>query len=495
MKASFLYKLSYIYLLLSPMIFLITWLNVGFALILAIVMGGSYYKALMATNEVDENLFFEKELLYGLTVIAFIWCFCAGIGYFYYQSFDYHFRNAVFRDLINYEWPVFYNNADTPLVYYIGYWLVVAVFAKLSTLLGANAYVSFMTGNVFLLLYAIVGVILIFLHIIKACKVDSKKSAIFAIILFIFFSGMDIIGFKFFSIMGPPFKYHIEWWANFVQYSSLTTSMFWVFNQFIPTALIMLLVFNERNVKNFGVLVATSLFYAPYPTAGIGFIMQTYAISCFAQSINKKEFLVKEIFTLQNVGGVFLFLPVLILYYITNSEGMGGYFYLFDFTTVSRYLLFLVLEFLLIVLVIGKRYYKDVFFVTLVVGLIFIPFLRVDQQNNFCMRAPIGLFVLLAVYSIRFLLESFKEKKDKVLSIILSVLLLIGAVTPMYEFYRGFYNIKEAKKFDLVQDKIYTLNSYYIKMPIFGYDVNHQYTAKTYKTDIFWQILAKKHTN
>ena len=67
----------------------------------------------------------------GLLALAAGWCFFAGIGYFYYQSFDYHFRNAVFRDLISYDWPVFYDKADTPLVYYMGFWLVPAALAKL----------------------------------------------------------------------------------------------------------------------------------------------------------------------------------------------------------------------------------------------------------------------------------------------------------------------------------------------------------------------------
>lgn len=29
-------------------------------------------------------------------------------------------------------------------------------------------------------------------------------------------------------------------------------------------------------------------------------------------------------------------------------------------------------------------------------------------------------------------------------------------------------------------------------MPVFGWSANHQFTAKNYRTDIFWQFLATK---
>ena len=70
--------------------------------------------------------------------------------------------------------------------------------------------------------------------------------------------------------------------------------------------------------------------------------------------------------------------------------------------------------------------------------------------------------------------------------------MLIGSVTPFMEFYRGIFYTTQARKINLVADEIYTLNKQLVVMPVFFYDANHQYTAKTYKTDIFWQHLAKK---
>ena len=308
-----------------------------------------------------------------------------------------------------------------------------------------------------------------------------------------FFSGMDVIGYKYFLIIEQPFEYHMDWWATFIQYSSITTSMFWVFNQFIPTALMILLVYNERLIKNFGFLVPLMLFLAPYPTFGVGVFMVSYAVYMLCKSPNKALFIKNEIFSIPNIIGVFWCLPTVILYFITNSEGMDRWHYIFYYTTPQRLILFMVLEFLLYTFILLIRYKKDVFFMTAFISLIFIPFLRLDQQNNFCMRASQPALILLAVFVILFLFENYQEKKYKLLSGLLVILLLIGSATPLMEFYRGLHYTFKEGKIALVQDSMRTLNKKLVIMPVFGWDANHQYTAQNYQTDIFWRYLAHSH--
>ena len=486
MKISTLYRLTYIYLSLALFIFILSWLDLGVGLVLGILFGTAFYKAYPLSD--DEKLNLPPKGMLIILAICLIWCFCAGIGYFYYQSFDYHFRNAVFRDLINYKWPVFYDRANTPMVYYMAFWLVPSLFGKFFIAIGISKNLSFMFANVILFIYAVFGVFLLFLHIIKASKANNIRNILIVIIGFMFFSGLDIIGHKYFQIVKQPFEYHLDWWATFIQYSSHTTSMFWVFNQFIPVGLLILLVYNERNIKNFGFLIVLSLFFAPYPTASIGLFMIAYAISQMLKSKNKKDFLIENIFSISNIIGVFWLLPVVILYFITNSEGMYGYYYIFSYTTPFRLVLFYVLEFLLYVIVMLPRYKKDLFFNLSIVMLFLIPFLRLDQQNNFCMRASIPVMIIVALYAVRTLIDN---KKD-ICKYALIILMLIGSATPIVEFYRGFHYVTEAKKINLVADDIYTLNQRLVVMPVFFWDANHQFTAQTYKTDFFWQFLAKK---
>ena len=167
---------------------------------------------------------------------------------------------------------------------------------------------------------------------------------------------------------------------------------------------------------------------------------------------------------------------------------MYGYYYIFSNTTPVRLILFYIIEFLLYALIIYPKYKKNLIFNVLLVGFFAIPFLRLDQQNNFCMRASIPLIILFYCYIYSFIFDN----KYKYSKYALILLLCIGACTPIVEFYRGFYNITEQKKLNLTADEIYTLNNKYIRMPVFGFDVNHQYTAQNYKTDIFWQWFAKK---
>lgn len=487
-NSQMLFKVSYGYLALPLFIFICSWLNCFFAISLAFLFLGAFYKIYQGCTASSSKWELSAKTFYAFGILAVIWCFCAGIGYFYYQSFDYHFRNAVFRDLLTYEWPVFYDKADTPLVYYMGFWLVPAALGKLSALLVNSAYWNFYIANIFLFIYAMCGTILIFAHLALALKSVSFKKSMAVAILFILFSGLDIIGIIFFRTQPQPFIFHLDWWATFMQYSSFSTAMFWVFNQFIPIALITLLVFNERKIQNFGFLIVLALFFSPYPAASLGIFMLAYAIQQFMQTQQKKKFIFTNIFSIPNIIGVFWLLPVCVLYFITNSEGIDRLWYIFDQTSPWRLLIFLLLEFLLYALIIAPAYRKHLFFVTSVILLCLIPFFRLDQQNNFCMRASLPPLIILSIYVFRFLFEKEHKRWAKGL---LAFLLILGAATPGFEFFRGIYFVQKHHQLDLVADGIYTLNQKVVIMPVFGWSANHQFTAKDYQTDIFWQYLAK----
>ena len=479
MKISNLYRCTYVYLALPLLLFLMTWLRLEFMVVMVVLFLGAFYKAFPCSD--DKTIMIDKKTWCTLGIIAFIWCFCGGIGYFYYQSFDYHFRNAVFRDLINYEWPVFYDKANTPLVYYMAFWLPVALIGKLLIVCNIEAETAFYIANIFLFLYALFGVLLIFCHITKAIGGNCFKHIMIGILGFVFFSGLDIIGQTFFVVEKAPFKHHIEWWAQFLQYSSHTTSMFWVFNQFIPTALLTLLFYNERNIKNFGFFKWLKGFTEPI-------LMVAYAVKRLLEVESKKQFIAEEILSVPNLIGVFWILPMVVMYFITNSEGMNGYYYVFRFTTPLGLFTFYMVEFVPYIVLIYKKYKHELLYWVVVVALLAIPFMRLDHQNNFCMRSSIPMMIILSILVIKFVIE----EKNGLLKYLLILTLLIGSVTPMYEFYRGFYNVKKERKLNLVTDEIRTLNQKLVVMPIFLWDANHQYTAKNYKIDIFWQWFAKK---
>ena len=120
---------SYIYLILPVIFFLIGWIKP----IIAIPFSIAIIYAMFIVNKNCENtemVITEKKLAI-VFVILLIICVLAGQGGLFYQSHDHHWRNAIFRDLINQEWPVYYERSDTYLDYYIGHWLVPAGIAKM----------------------------------------------------------------------------------------------------------------------------------------------------------------------------------------------------------------------------------------------------------------------------------------------------------------------------------------------------------------------------
>ncbi len=482
------YKASYIYLILPLLIFLATWLNLAMAFVSSTILCYTYY-LLQKNIDTDNNcnFYINKNSFKIIIIIAFLWCYLAGIGYFYYQSFDYHFRNALYRDLINYDWPVFLPKADTPLVYYIAFWLPSAFLTKITTFFIHSNHIKFIIGNIYLLIYATIGACLIFCNLTITFKAKSKKQILLIIGIFIFFSGLDIFGDIFIKTVDQPFKFHIEWWNTRIQYSSFTTSIFWIFNQFIPCGLITLLVYNERNIKNFGLALLLTLFSSPYSAIALGIYLIVYALNQLINATNKKHFISSYVFSKINLISIFYLLPIVILYYCTNSDGVNSKIYfILELIPLKVLVAFILLEFLIYILFIYNKYKKDLFFNVTIIILFLPPLISFNHTNNICMRAAIPALIILYIYVTKYILSS----KNKLNIYIITILLLCGSITVFNEFYRGFYNIYTSKKIDIVADDVYTLNKQHVYFPLTGDDINFQFTAKNYKNDIFWKYFS-----
>ena len=143
------------------------------------------------------------------------------------------------------------------------------------------------------------------------CRFFRKNSYIIPII-FIFFSGLDIIGYLMRILVNgrwEAFKTliasHIEWWARIAQYSSNTTQLFWVFNQSLEIWLIVILLLQLRTNKNSQALSSLTFAYSPWAVFGI------IPISIASLFHNNRKF--TSGITLQNI-----FLPLAVLLYFTE---------------------------------------------------------------------------------------------------------------------------------------------------------------------------------
>jgi len=223
----YLHRITILYLIIPFIIFCMGWLRLSVAIpATAIILWATWL--LLKQDSRAQLPISNSQFPFYLLLITGIWVLLSGVGGYTFQNWDHNWRNAVLHDLISYDWPVFYSTPESGpvkmLVYYVGYWLPSALVGKL---LGWQA------ANFFLFLWTWLGIFLVALHLASALKTSTVK----AILLLIFFSGMDVLGTLFLSPEYPtlfPAVTHLEIWNGSLQYSSFTTQLFWVFNQSVP---------------------------------------------------------------------------------------------------------------------------------------------------------------------------------------------------------------------------------------------------------------------
>lgn len=474
--------------------FALGWLKFPFAFVFFVSLTLLSY---FSVKKSDLDIKLDKYIIYVFFVSA-IFVFLSGIGGFWAQSKDYPWRNAIFRDLILRDWPVYYPKSNGYLVYYFGYWLVPALFGKLAYKMGATELWAFRIGNCALYIWSVILVSILFILLTNALKADTKKKQILIPVLFIFFSGMDILG----SIepLGAN-MYHLEWWADNWQYSSFTTCLFWVFNQSIIPWICMALLIQQKNVRNYVFIGMICLFCGPLPFVGLFIYCITYGIIYGIRSIKCKKLksFIKDIFSPQNIIASLVVFPIIAIFLLSNDaiSGTGSLRLndnafvlsdsgevisevaeinstdgvesaaempsLFD-SDIGKYFLFVLFEFGIYALLIARKYYKNPLYWVTIGSLLIFPFFKMGSQADFPMRASIPALFMLFVMIVRFLFEEkdcLKQKgsTNRMLYIILIVCLVLGAATPAVEIYRGCRQVALKGLDNPMEDYLYTLGS------------------------------------
>ena len=465
-RVSFIKKSMLIYLSAPFLLFLCAWIRP----LISVPSAALFLYALRAAlkthdDEKTQTLTLSKTAFVLTALIVLLWGYCAGQGGFFYQSPDYHYRNAVFRDMIFYPWPVLYAAQKSALVYYMAHWLVPAAIAKLFLFAGAAPYAVWGIGNISLLLWGAAGVfltVLLMMHVLKATSAGKKA---LCLLMLIFFSGMDAVGAY---ILYGGLAAHIEWWAQTYQYSSLTTCMFWVFNQTIAPWMIATLLFSRQDVRNFAFTGLLCLFFAPFPFVCLTVYYGVFAARDFIRAAREKAVkpFLKKVFSAQNVIASCTVFPLTYLYYGANAAinaGGDGAFVTWRFLmdpnwfhpfSVAVFACFLLLEFGFLCMALYRDEKHDLFFITTLFCLIVIPFLQVGRSGDFVMRASVpALFILMLIATRRLFQVNLKTVRGAALVLCLA----IGAVTPCVEFARAFATIAAYKRLNLPADAVISL--------------------------------------
>lgn len=502
-KVWYIQAAAYFLLLLPTSFFILGWIRPLIAIPATALLLTAWVLILLNARKTQSAVYEIKiKSIVLISVVLLLWCFIAGQGGFFYQSSDHQYRNAIFRDLVAFRWPVVYEQTGCSLVYYIGFWLIPASIGKVANLF-FNFDTAWIVANVALFLWSFLYLFFASLLILIYTKADSFKKIALAMIVFVFFSGMDIIGALFslgFDVTVMP--NHLEWWAGTYQYSSNTTQLFWVYNQSTPVWLATALFVNEKSVRNYVFLCLIILISSSFPAVGLFLLllgMGVYKLIPFIRS-NRVPCFLKEAFSIQNIVAAIVLLPIFYLYYKTNQAVDGNLFQLNLYAdtfgwgvAILRYVDFCLLEFGILSIILYRDNRNNILFWMSVVSLCCEGAFSLGSTPDFAMRASIPALLVLMILTIRTLNNSIRltvfdghrSVCIRKVGLGIAVLLLIGSATPIVECCRATSAVLEHHQLNLVADDVKTLSD----KPV---ESCPNFLAGNYKDLDFYKYLQKR---
>ncbi len=421
MQTYWLFRLTYLYLLIPFILFSLGWLRLIFAIPVIALIVWIFFQLDHSTESKPSSFILHPSR--AAFILVFLWVFLSGVGGYAFQNWDHNWRNAVFRDLISYPLPVIYSSPEkgpvTMLVYYVGYWLP-AVFA--------GKILGWKIANLILFAWTWLGVFLTVLHISLKIKTSAFKSALF----FVFFSGMDALGGLFYAkdypALFPPIQ-HLEIWSGILQYSSFTTQLFWVFNQSVPAWLCIALVLNSKRLDIKILSGALCFFFAPL--AAVGLFPYLLIDGIDELRLNLKTFLKNIRYDVVCAGVVIV--AISYLYFSSNTAAQERGFQSLVFKDVF---IFFLLEGGILWLLLAPQRWRDPRWALTGILLFLMPFIQLGNGQDFVMRASIAPLFYLMLMSGEAL---FQKSQTRFYQAALLIVFFIGALTPLYEINRSAY--------------------------------------------------------
>lgn len=419
-------KISAIFYLALPIIiFYFGWLKIYYAVLFATLLAVALAFAIKRVIKEREGRVLEIPVTGAVVIlIILLWVYLSGIGGFVWQRADWNARNAVLHDLINYEWPVVFEDGSG-LTYYVCYWMIPALAGKI---FGWKA-----AGNT-LFLWTVIGLFITVLLLSSFFKDDRDTVGLrrISVILtfFILWGGLNVIGqfLVFIKGNGTMALDSIYGWSAY-QYTPNNALLEWVFNQAVPAWVGAALYIDSREKGEVSLNCLILMLLVPFtPFAALG------ALPLFLTDIVKCR--CKGLISVPNIASVCSVFPVFAAYFTCNNS-IGeenaldsiGIFWLSTRSVPYNFVVlvvFLVVEVGIYIILIWKPNHHDYFFVAVSIWLLLIPLIRVghDGDRNFLMRGSIIPLFFLMTYVLRTLLDvKFKEKKVLYAMLLLSVII------------------------------------------------------------------------
>ncbi|MCI9586281.1 MAG: hypothetical protein HFH45_06600 [Bacilli bacterium] len=458
------YALGISFFAIPLFIFLLGWyklyISIPLCFLFVFIVFIFFKKLNYKTEEEYKQIFNWKK--WGIVLALLIgFNLLSGIGGYFFQNWDHNARNAVLHDLIDYDFPVKYNYEDQTSIdivgeegyfsYYFSYWLP-------SSLVG-KAF-GFDAANLFLFIYQLIGLIVFYYFI---CRLFSKIKINY-LLIFMAFSGLDIVGQYLMNPSKLDFTSHIDTWSMYFCTSSTITQLFWVFNQGISTWIIVSMLLNEKGFTNVGIYMLFIFLFAPFPAVGLFMVLLVLLVLGFYNfngECSKTNILdnFKELFSKQNLL-VLIIVLFIALFFLINPSGQpkGIIFskYGFTFDILKKYIAFWLLEFgIIALLIMNKKNFKYIIGMLLILSII--PFFYIGHGLDFVNRVSLPVLMILALFTIE-RLNQFNLKKVSCYLII--VYLILSSMTGIFEINRTLQNTFNTGKYDIVKNRHDNWKSY-----------------------------------
>lgn len=257
------------YLVLPLPIFLLGWFELWVAVPLVACLAYALRPLADFGRRASDHPVSRVQLLVAIGV-GCVWTFYGGTAHWVFANPDWHVRDAVLHDLVEFKWPVGYGLPADPVTLLrapLAYYLPAALTGKLLGLQAAHIGMAAWTA---------LGAVLFLIQVLSLAPSRLYAACGVAAVV-VSFSGLDIVA----SLLngGPGFiahwriTSHLEWWQGNYQYSSMTTQLFWVPNHAIGGWLLVGLMQRHRRVGELDellpMLIIALALWSPLTTIGI----------------------------------------------------------------------------------------------------------------------------------------------------------------------------------------------------------------------------------
>ena len=350
-----------------------------------------------------------------LLLISIVITYLCVVSPFKIWDWEKHF--TVLNTLVESSWPpvITLNEQTWFLRYYLGWYMVPALLAKI---FGAQLLTLFM------FIWTATGV---FTALFLAFNNLQKITHLFiAALVFLFFSGLDIICAYLNDSIPALYPHWPQIWAGWGEIWPALTGIAWVPQHVVGGWVAACLFLYDRNlsVKYSALVISITALWSPFCAIGL--------IPIAIWAVFKEGY--RTAITLPNLLTAPLIAICVGMYLSQGAEQVPFMFvWEHDKFSISSFILFLLFEFslVLVILYLSRKVDKSLI-ITLGLSLVFLCLVRFGVLNDLLMRGAIPAICIMSILLVKTLLQSEKQWRE-----IIIAHFLIGALPVAFAFAKG----------------------------------------------------------